>query len=28
MRNILDGIAFVALMAMIIVIMLSMPNAW
>jgi len=28
MRHILDGIAFVALMAMIIVIMLSMPNAW
>jgi len=28
MRNILDGVAFVALMAMIIVIMLSMPNAW
>jgi len=28
MKNILDGIAFVALMAMIIVIMLSMPNAW
>jgi len=28
MKNILDGIAFVALMAMIIVIMLSMPNSW